>query len=198
MVSSSKLLSPQGPLPGIGPAPGFSDTQGSSALNTWCHMNAQPWGNRHRIRVPAYSPAAPQALNTTAHLACTSLPSGPPSLAEPPWYYLIDGQLFSTSSTVAVVVARGVKLFIQVFLAACVLCAHSVQSSIRHPWKEKQQQAQNISLEGGGEHEAKEPGDFRTGITSLAGSRRSGASLSCHPCLADGKLQSLTSLLQVT
>jgi hypothetical protein len=93
-------------------------------------------------------------------------------LAEPPSHYLIDGQLLSTSSRVAVVVARVVKLFIQVLLTACLLGAHRVQSSVRHPWKETQQQAQKVSLEGGAELMAKELGDYRSS-TMFWGGRES-------------------------
>lgn len=92
-------------------------------------------------------------------------------------------------------VPRVVKLFIQVLLTACFLCAHGVQSSIGHPWKGRQQQAKSVSLGGGRKHVAKELGDWRTGVTSSGGRRRPGATLSSHPCLLDGKLQSLTSIL---
>lgn len=185
LVSSSKHLSSLGPQPGIVPAPG--STQGSSALNTQCYINASQWGSSHRIKGSVCIPAMPCALNTTAHLARASLPRGPPSR------YLVDGQLLSTSSRVAVVVARVVKLFIQVLLTACFLCAHSVQSSIGHPWKETQQQAQKVSLEV-------ELSMWQRNWAIVEDALLPGKEekVSSHPCLVDGMLQSLASLLQVT
>lgn len=59
-----------------------------------------------------------------------------------PWPYLIDGQLLTTPSRVAVVVAGAVQVLIQVLLTPCLVSTDGrVQNSIRDSWKERHQLA---------------------------------------------------------